>query len=169
MLAVINITAMMSPRSKESQYLALQLTAMQAKAIEDANFIRHFGEHWILLLSRAWPFAEVGGEIMLAFDDDGKIVGANTMARRVLPGLGSSGDSIIGRHLTELFICTMDDVWKASRGVVNDTSVMTIDSQDMYYLAVRLPRREKIFEYFTWIINHYLIIPLRAIKRFILL
>lgn len=143
LLAVLNITAMMSPRSKESQFLALQLTAMQAKAIEDANFIRHYGNHWILLLSRAWPFAEVGGEIMIAFDDDGVVVGANTLARRDLSGIDSLGDWIIGRHLTQLFKCTMDDVWKAARGIIIDTSVMTIDSLNMFYLAVRLPRREK--------------------------
>ncbi len=143
LLAVLNITAMMSPRGKDSQYLALQLTAMHAKTIEDANFIRHFGDQWILRLSRAWPFAEVRGDLMLSFNDEGIIVEANTSARRDLTGVGRPGDWIIGRSLTEVFECTMDDIWRAAKGTSTDTSVMTADSQNLYYLAVRLPRRQK--------------------------
>lgn len=143
LLAVLNITAMMSPRSKESQFLALQLTALQAKAIEDANFIRHFGDQWILRLSRAWPFAEVSGEMMLAFNDEGVIVGANTWARRELAGIDPSGGWIIGRGLTDVFECKLDDIWRAARGTGSDHSVMTADGQNLYYLSVRLPRRQK--------------------------
>lgn len=143
LLAVLNITAMNSPRSKDSQHLALQLTALHAKAIEDANFILRFGDQWILRLSRAWPFAEVSGEMMLAFNDEGVIVGANTSARRELTGRGLPSDWLIGRTVPEVFETTMDDIWRAARGSGSDTSVMTVDGQNLYYLSVRLPRRQK--------------------------
>lgn len=143
LLAVLNITAMASPRAKDSQGLALQLTIMHAKAIEDANFIRHFNGQWILKLSRARAFAEISAELMVAFDDDGVIVGANTAARRLLTVANCATDSLIGRRLSEVFRCTMDDIWAAARGTSLDKSLMTSDSQNLYYMAVRLPRRQK--------------------------
>lgn len=143
MLAVLNITAMTSPRGKDSQHLALQLTAMYAKLIEDANFIRRFGGQWVLRLDRTWSFAEVSGEMMLAFNDEGVIVGANTAARRDLSGGGRSPDWLIGRHLPEVFQCTMDDIWRAARSTILDMSLMTADSQNLYYISVRLPRRQR--------------------------
>jgi transcriptional regulator of acetoin/glycerol metabolism len=143
LLAILNITAMVSPRAKDSQYLALQLTVMHAKAIEDANFIRHFNGQWILKLSRARAFAEISGELMLAFNDEGVIVGANTAARRELTVAGRAADWLIGRQLPDVFQCTMDDIWAAARGASLDKSLMTSDSQNLYYLAVRLPRRQK--------------------------
>ncbi|WP_211162961.1 sigma-54-dependent Fis family transcriptional regulator [Aromatoleum diolicum] len=143
LLAVLNITAMNSPRSKDSQYLALQLTALHARAIEDANFILRFGDQWILRLCRTWAFAEVSGEMMLAFNDEGVIVGANTTVRRELASAGQPSDWIIGRAVPEVFECTMDDIWRAARGVGSDNSVMTADGQNLYYLSVRLPRRQK--------------------------
>lgn len=145
LLAILNITAMVSPRAKDSQYLALQLTAMHAKAIEDTNFVRHFNGQWILKLSRTRGFAESSGELMLAFNDDGVIVGANTAARRELSVTGLAAAWLIGRQLPEVFQCTMNDIWAAARGASLDKSLMTSDPQNLYlyYMAVRLPRRQK--------------------------
>lgn len=143
LLAVLNITAMVSPRGKDSQHLALQLTALHAKLIEDANFIRRFGGQWILRLGRTWSFAEVSGEMMLAFNDDGVIVGVNTAARRDLGVTGRPADWLIGRQLPEVFQCTMDDIWRAARGTILDMSLMTVDSESLYYVSVRLPRRPR--------------------------
>lgn len=143
LLAVLNITAMVSPRKKDSQHLALQLTALHAKAIEDANFIRYFNGQWILKLSKARAFAEINGEMMIAFNDEGVIVGANTFARREMKTFNGSTDWLIGRQLPEVFQCTMDDIWRAARGANLDKSLMTADSQNLYYVAVRLPQRQK--------------------------
>lgn len=143
LLAVLNITAMTSPRAKDSQCLALQLTVMHAKAIEDANFIRHFNGQWILKLSRARAFAEINAELMLAFNDDGVIVGANTAARRVLTIASHAADRLVGHQLSDVFQCTMDDIWAAARGSSLDKSLMTSDSQNLFYMAVRSPRRQK--------------------------
>ncbi|CAD5371441.1 Acetoin catabolism regulatory protein [Rubrivivax sp. A210] len=142
--AILNLTAVSSPQHKDSQRLALQLTTMHAKAIEDASFIRRFGNQWILRLGRAWPFAELRGDMMLAFDDDGVIVGANHSARRdVTSGSQGAAGSIIGKSLTEVFKCTMREIWQAAQGAGTDMSLMTADSQNVYYMSVRPPQRKK--------------------------
>lgn len=143
LLAILNITAMMAPREKHSQFLTLQLTCMQAQAIEDANFIRTFGNDWIMRLGRAWPFAEVSGELMLAFDDEGVILGANTAARRELTKLTLPADWLIGLRLTDVFQCQMEAIWKSARGASVDASLLTKDSQNLFYIALRLPRRPR--------------------------
>jgi transcriptional regulator of acetoin/glycerol metabolism len=142
--AILNLTAISSPGHKDSQRLALQLTTMHAKAIEDASFIRRFGNQWILRLGRAWPFAELRGDMMLSFDDDGVIVGANHSARRdVSGGIQGAAGSIIGRSLTEIFKCSMPEIWQAAQGAGSDTSLMTADSQNVYYISVRSPQRKQ--------------------------
>ncbi len=139
LLAVLNISTLASPRPKESQYLALRLTIMHAKAIEDANFVRHFGDQWILKLGRVRAFAEINSEMMLAFNDDGVIVGADSAARRGLTVTGCAADALIGSQLPEVFQCTMDDIWCLTRGASVEKSLMTADSQNLYYVAVRQP------------------------------
>jgi len=143
LLAVLNLTAKRVPSSKDSHYLALQLTSLQAKAIEDENFVRRFGDQWLLRLSRTSSFTEVSGGLMLALDDDGTIVAGNTGARAELTAIGLLGDSMIGRSLREVLDCTFDDVRRAARGVDSDNPVMTADGRSRYYLSARLPRRQK--------------------------
>jgi len=71
------------------------------------------------------------------------IVGANTAARRELAVAGRAADWLIGCHLPEVFQCAMDDIWAAARGASLDKSLMASDTQNLYYMAVRLPRRQK--------------------------
>ncbi len=145
-LAVLDMSALRSPESKDSQHLALQLTVMYAQMIEDANFLRHFRDRWILRLGSTWALVEVSGEIMLAFDEDGVVVGANTGARQLFggaPGLrGRMGNEPVGRHLTALFRWSADDLWRLARSNGNaERSVITSESNQLFYASVVPPRR----------------------------
>ena len=144
LLAVLNIAAAMPPMAKDSQQLALQLTKLQAKAIEDANFIRHFEDQWILRLGQVWPFHEVNADILLALDDSGVIVGANTAARRELSSAGRSDGWIVGCQLSEVFDCSMEVVWRAALGAADAPTLRIAGSLVSYYLTVRLPRRHQL-------------------------
>jgi transcriptional regulator of acetoin/glycerol metabolism len=142
-LAVLDISALTSPTYKESQHLALHLTIMYAQMIEDANFLRHFEDRWILRLGTAWALVEVSGEIMLAFDDDGIVVGANTGARQLFKSEGiGAADGVAGRPLTALFNLTLDDLRRLSRSSGSgDRSIVTSGSNKMFYASVTAPRR----------------------------
>jgi sigma-54 dependent transcriptional regulator, acetoin dehydrogenase operon transcriptional activator AcoR len=145
-LAVLDMSALTSPTYRESQHLALQLTVMYAQMIEDANFLRHFHDCWMLRLGTAWALVEVSGEIMLAFNDDGVVVGANTGARQLFRKQGVvCTDGAVGRLLTELFDLSLDDLWRLARSSGSgDRSIVTIESNKMFYANVTAPRRRNI-------------------------
>ena len=90
-MGILDVSALTSPQGRESQHLALHLTVMVAKMVEDANFLRHFRDNWILRLGADWALVNVNGELMLAFDADGRIVGANTGARKALVAFSDDG------------------------------------------------------------------------------
>ncbi|MFS2020732.1 sigma-54-dependent Fis family transcriptional regulator [Massilia sp. CT11-108] len=102
-LAVLDLSALTSPTYKESQHLALHLTMMYAEMIEDANFLRHFQDRWILRLGTAWALVEVSGEIMLAYDDD---VAPDDLLR--LARAGTMGErSIVTRGSNQMFYASV--------------------------------------------------------------
>ncbi len=119
LLGVLDVSALHSPEARESQHLALHLTSMYAQMIEDANFLRSFGSHWILRLGKSCGLVEVAGDVMLAFDEDGVILGANTGARRRFGGVNgarSTNSQLVGQTLMEVLDITMDAVWSVARG-----------------------------------------------------
>ncbi|HSV69038.1 MAG TPA: sigma-54-dependent Fis family transcriptional regulator [Methylibium sp.] len=144
MLGVLDISALHSPEARESQHLAHHLTAMYAQMIEDANFLRSFGKHWILRLGRACGLVEVSGEVMFAFDEDGVIVGANTGARRRFGDsrLGLDGGApLVGRSLMDLLDLSFDGLWAIARGqIASEVSGLYPHQNERFYPAVIAPR-----------------------------
>ncbi|QDF99446.1 AAA family ATPase [Azoarcus sp. DD4] len=141
-LGVLDVSALTSPSPRDSQHLALQLTTMFAQMVEDANFLRYFRDRWVLRLGSAWSMVDVSGEIMLAFDADGLIVGTNSGARRALRPLdGAAADTLIGRPLGEVFREGMDAIWRIARaGFSADRTALSTSSGEVYYGAVLPPR-----------------------------
>ncbi len=144
-MGVLDVSALTSPSPRESQHLALQLTMMYAKMIEDANFLHFFREASVLRLSAAWPMVDVSGELMLAFDADGVVVGANSGARRMLHGGGESGliTELVGAPLDSIFREGMKEVWRIARaGASNQRSALTTYAHAVFYADVITPRIE---------------------------
>lgn len=144
LLGVLDVSALRSPQERESQHLVFHLTTMYAQMIEDANFLRHFGKHWILRLGKSCGLVEVSGEVMFAFDDDGMILGANTGARRRFGGANgtrATGIALVGRTLEDVVGLGMDSVWGIARGgAVREVSGLWTQLQEHYYPAVIPPR-----------------------------
>ncbi|WP_157269351.1 sigma-54-dependent Fis family transcriptional regulator [Azohydromonas aeria] len=119
LLGVLDVSALTSPDARDSQHLVWHLTTLYAQMIEDANFLRAFAERWILRLGRAHGLVEVAGELMLAFDEDGVIVGANTGARRQFwqtLGGDRAAPGLIGTPLTDLLDVSPQALWSLARG-----------------------------------------------------
>ena len=145
LLGVLDISALHSPEARESQHLAYHLTAMYAQMIEDANFLRNFGRHWILRLGHACGLVEVSGEVMFAFDEDGVIVGANTGARRRFGDsrVGHDGGSapLVGRSLMDLLDLSFDGLWAIARGqFAAEVAGLFPHQNERFYPAVLAPR-----------------------------
>jgi sigma-54 dependent transcriptional regulator, acetoin dehydrogenase operon transcriptional activator AcoR len=131
-MGALDVSALSSPHGRDSQHLALHLTVLYARMIEDANFLRQFRDRWILRLGTAGPLVDVSGEILLAFDRDGVIVGANGDARRQLRLLetahrdAAERGQIVGSHLSGVFGTPMDEIWRMTQGARRDgRSVVT--------------------------------------------
>ena len=143
LLGVLDISALSSPSGKDSQHLAMHLTVGVAKMVEEANFIRHFGDKWIMRLGKDWTLVDVNGECMLAFDTDGQVVGANSGARQHLVARTAEGVvlPLVGRHLTEIFKTSMDQFWKiVSTGTTSDRTVLTTVRDQVFYAMARPPQ-----------------------------
>lgn len=145
-LGVLDVSALTSPAPKTSQHLALQLTSMYAQMIEDANFLRYFQGYWVLRLGTAWSMVDVSGEIMLAFDGDGVIVGTNSGARRSLKAR-TAGDAfspdLVGKPLTAVFRESMDDIRRIARaGLSSERTAICTYEHEIYYAATLPPRTQ---------------------------
>ncbi|OWW20579.1 AAA family ATPase [Noviherbaspirillum denitrificans] len=134
-LAVLDMSALRSPREKDSQLLAVHLTSMYAQMIEDANFLRHFRNDWILRLGSTWELVDVSGDAMLAFNEDGLVVGANTGARHLF-------SAAVGRKLEDLFGKSVSDIWRVARSSYGgERSLITSELSRSFYISVMHPQR----------------------------
>lgn len=142
-IGVLDISALTSPSEKASQHLARHMTVMFAKMVEDANFIRHFSDKWILRLGVDWALVDVSGECMLAFNADGQIVGANSGARHLLMAIDDDSTPVplVGSPLTAVFKVSMDDIWRVARfGMTSDRTVLSTRRHELYYAMATPPR-----------------------------
>jgi transcriptional regulator of acetoin/glycerol metabolism len=143
-LAVLDMSALRSPRGKDSQLLAVHLTSMYAQMIEDANFLRHFRNDWILRLGATWELVDVSGDAMLAFNEDGLIVGANTGARKLFGNMrvAPPANEPVGRKLEDLFGKSVSDIWRVARSSYGgERSLITSELSRSFYISVMHPQR----------------------------
>ena len=77
-----------------------------ARRIEDAAFLNRHRANWILRLSAAPQFLEVGPQYLLALDAGGRVVGHNRGAQRHL----GAGAALVGRRFDELFECRFEEI-----------------------------------------------------------
>ncbi|OYY26107.1 MAG: AAA family ATPase [Acidovorax sp. 17-64-282] len=144
LMGVLDVSALAMPNARESQHLALHLTRLYAQMIDDANFTRHFSDRWLLRLATSWALVDVRVDMMLALDHDGCIVGANPAARRKLrAGPQESGvlDDVVGRHLSEVFHCTMDKLWRLPRSDnPADSTLLSQMDHKSYFASLVAPR-----------------------------
>lgn len=101
-MGLIDVSALHSPDSKDSQHLALQLVIQSARMIESAYFLSQFEDQWVLRLSSERELAEVSSEFLIAIDGAGKILAVDRIARRVL-GREAGGGNLVGRAIGEVF------------------------------------------------------------------
>jgi len=112
--AVLDISALQSPRDKSSQFLALQIVKSFAHRIETANLIRASSRGWIVKLTSNQALAEVDTEHVLVLDSSGRITGFNQHALSLLAEEMRSNwrgaTSALGRLFSDFFDCEIDSL-----------------------------------------------------------
>jgi transcriptional regulator of acetoin/glycerol metabolism len=87
LLAVLDISALDSSRTPESQNFALHLTQLYARLIEDAYFLRRYRHSLIFRCDESRELVQVNGKLLFALNDEGDILAANSSARVLLSQL----------------------------------------------------------------------------------
>ncbi|MFT4845438.1 MAG: transcriptional regulator of acetoin/glycerol metabolism [Cellvibrionaceae bacterium] len=87
LLAVLDISALHSSRTPDSQNFALHLTLLYARLIEDAYFRRRYRKSLIFKCDQSRELVQVNGQLLFALDEQGDILGANSAARALLSTL----------------------------------------------------------------------------------
>jgi transcriptional regulator of acetoin/glycerol metabolism len=101
-LGSMDLTALCSPESKDSQYLALQFVKQTARKIEIAYFLSQFEDQWVLKLSFEQGLAEVwGGDCFIALDGSGRVLRSDHVADRALSE--EVDGSLVGHQIDEVF------------------------------------------------------------------
>lgn len=112
MAAVLDISALSSPREKDSQHLASALVTSCAHRIENATLFNNFNRNWLLKFSSSPEFLCVDPEYMIALDDQGMITGFNNrtalLLRHEFGSYAVATKHLRGRAFEDVFDCTLE-------------------------------------------------------------
>lgn len=138
--AVLDISALKSPNTKESQHLALELVKVNAHYVENAAFLHRFRHDWVLRLSHAPQFLDVKPDYLLALDARGRVIGHNRRAQLLLEA-GNGGQTILGLPFERLFNATLQDLGRfaQTRPGVPRTLGLAHSGQVLFMVAVPPP------------------------------
>src|ERR1700740_1416357 len=95
---VLDVSAVVAEGSDRTQQLALAATIASARAVEERLFREFFRHAWIIA---ALPCDDSGPALLLAVDEDQRIVGADRVARQAFSL--SDGGLAHGVHLSTVF------------------------------------------------------------------
>lgn len=131
LLAVLDVSSMSSPPSKASQHLVLQLVKMYAAMIENANFLASFEQEWVVQLKTNEDLSDATTEMLIALTGDGRILAANTAARKTFQEI-SHGKNNVGQSFSDILILSFDQLLAHST------------SQSGISLPIRLVKRDQV-------------------------
>ena len=84
LLGVLDVSALKSPDDRGSQHLIRQMVAQSAQAIENAFFMHSARQHWVLQAHSTPGFVDSQPDLLLAWDQDGRLHALNSKARQAL-------------------------------------------------------------------------------------
>lgn len=84
LLGVMDASALKSPDDRRSQHLVRQMVAQSAEAIENAFFMHSARQHWVLQAHSTPGYVDSQPDLLLAWDQDGRLQALNSKARQTL-------------------------------------------------------------------------------------
>lgn len=138
-MGLIDVSALHSPDSKDSQHLALQLVMQAARMIESAYFLKQFEDQWVLRLSLGRELAEVSSECYMALDGGGRILAADQVVSRTLLRGGATG-TLIGRSVGEIFDLDFEKLLEISSCSGLVLPLRSLKGGLQFYASLRCPQ-----------------------------
>jgi transcriptional regulator of acetoin/glycerol metabolism len=144
LLAVLDASALYSPQDKRSQHLVLQMVMQTARLVENAYFLRQHQQHTVLHLADRRELLDVQVAMLLALDDAGHVIAANSYARQCFGEEGASHSGthlgLVGRALSSLMGLDMPAlVAQAQRAKAAPLELRHIESARRYFAKVCAP------------------------------
>jgi transcriptional regulator of acetoin/glycerol metabolism len=84
LLGVMDASALQSPDDRRSQALVQQMVLQSARSIENAFFMHSAQGHWILRAHSTPGYVDSQPDLLLAWDNDGRLQALNSKARHAL-------------------------------------------------------------------------------------
>lgn len=140
--AVLDISALQSPSTKESQHLALELVKVNAHYVENAAFLHRFRQDLVLRLSYAPQFLDVKPDYLLALDERGRVIGHNRRAQLLLEA-ENGGKTILGLSFERFFNATLSDLGRFAQPRPGDQRTLALahSKRVLFMVAVPPPSR----------------------------
>ena len=166
--AVLDISALRSPREKSSQFLALQIVKSFAHRVETANLIRSCTRNWIVKLTSNQALAEVDIEYVLVLDSAGRIVGFNHYGRQLLAQEikmnWREAGSCLGKPISDFFDCEIDSLTRfVARNAIERNVVRLTASGRSLFIQVVPPATIRVLPSLTQHEDSKLPQPLRSV------
>jgi len=145
-LAVLDISALDSPRAPSSQTFALHLVTLYARMIEDAYFLWRYRDSYIFRCDSSREFVHVNGKFMFAMDESGSVIAANTAGRNLIDRYRVS---VIGAEETppaiqNLFDCELSEIWSIPLGAADQIRAFRWhQSSEVFFGTVIEPKRPR--------------------------
>jgi len=148
LLAVLNISAYRSPESKASQTFALQMVKHYAQMIEDAYFLQRYSGYHIVCLDRSREFVQTNRRYLIAIEEDGTLVAANTAGRKLLRHheLPLAGEARPFRawHIQDLLDAEVEDVLNIRRYCDDRVrAFLTHRHRELHFATLIEPQRRR--------------------------
>jgi transcriptional regulator of acetoin/glycerol metabolism len=160
--AVLDISALQSPSTKESQHLALELVKVNAHYVENAAFLHRFRQDWVLRLSHAPQFLDVKPDYLLALDERGRVIGHNRRAQLLLE-VENGGKTILGLSFERLFNATLSDLGRFAQPRPGDQRTLALAYSKRVLFMVAVPPPSRVITPQT--MAHPLPAPLAALSQ----
>lgn len=141
LIAVLDASTTAPQKHKENQFLVLQLVKQTVKLIENAYFIDHFKDQYILKLCDRKEFCHVVTENLIAFNGSGTILAADKSAWMHL--VRQVDETVAGRNISDFCDHTVDELLGAFSQQHNLLLPLRLRSDgQQYYTSLTIPEKK---------------------------
>ncbi|WP_240349146.1 sigma-54-dependent Fis family transcriptional regulator [Halomonas binhaiensis] len=147
-IAVLNISSLNSPRTLQSQAFALPLVIHCARMIEDAYFLHHYRNQLILRYDSSREFVHLNGRGLIAIDEGGNIIAANSFGRELIKAHQRYRPSLTSQtfpRATQLFDAKVVDLLSIPSNSDDDICAFRVRSDNsIVFINLIEPRRNHL-------------------------
>ena len=141
--AVLDVSALQAPRSKNSQSFAQQLVSIWASRIEMAALINNYKSEWLVTFSKSSVFLEIAPDYAISLNSSGRINGMTSKALALLnPKKGiHQGNEVLNELLSDYFELRMEELPLMNRNTPVHKRLVRMHNGETYFISATQTRQ----------------------------